>query len=207
MLREIPLNRLALYFASLLLLPAIFVGLQLQSRFTTLTDLSNRLNNLHELAVTKQSKQSLNRRIRANYAAADRFYIDKKIESLSFLQPEIHKLEQSIEQEDVGENEAVIQRLDYLKSPENQIRFSEGAVASYEGVQDTPEKMQGPVQLNLDDLQKLLSIIQGEKIGPHEVSGNPPLLLIQDFRLERKTVVGDHEVMSLLLKLIKREFT
>ncbi len=207
MLREIPLQRLLIYAAILGLLPLFLVLFQLQKRHQDLSFLKQRIEGVEEIALAKQSKQALNRRIRAHYAKADHFYIDKQLESLTFLQPEVATLKEALSQEDVGENQAALQRLEFLTGGENTLRFTEGGVISFDGIQDTPETMQRPIEINEKDLQQILSSIEGVSIGGFAPPQGKPLLLVLDFKLQRKEVVGDHETYSLLLKLIKREFS
>ncbi len=207
MLRDIPLSRLLLYFGLIVFLPLIFVLIQLNGRRASLNDLQMHLETIQETALAKQSKQALNRRIRAHYLNADHFYIDKHLESLTFLKPEIEKLEQAMEEKEVGSNEEVAARLDFLIGQENHIRFTEGAVLRFDGIQETPETLVRSIELNLEDLQQLLAHIEGLPVGPFEPPEGRPLMLVLDFKIERKTVVGDHEVMSLSMKLLKREFS
>jgi hypothetical protein len=93
-----------------------------------------------------------------------------------------------------------------LTNPNNQIRFTESAVISFEGVQEVTETMQAAVQLDQSDLMKVLSVVEGEPLGLFTTAPNRPQLLVLDLKLEKKNVVGDHQVFSLFMKLLKREY-
>ena len=68
------------------------------------------------------------------------------------------------------------------------------------------ETLVHPIEVNVDDIQEILSGIEGVIIGPYEPPPNPPQLLMLDFKIDRKGISEKNEVYGLNLKLLKREF-
>lgn len=164
-----------------------------------------RVADLKDRAKIKEKQQEVNKAVIEHYSSADRFYIDKHIESINLLQPEVQALEKIVRQSNFVENEGITARLNFLKQ-ENRLRFAEGVVQSYPLFSETGETLVKSVEVDLNDLQNILSKIEGVEIGEHFPGENPPQLLITEFKMEKKNVTDDNEVFNLNLKLIKREF-
>ncbi len=64
-----------------------------------------------------------------------------------------------------------------------------------------------PVEVNVSDLKKILTLIEGRKIGEFETGPQKPQLMILDFKLEKKNIRENNEVFDLNMKLLKREFS
>jgi hypothetical protein len=204
MFRDIPQSRLQLYIIIIGLLPCFVVLSTTLSRQQTLSEYRQQVAFIQDKGLTKQNKQALNRRVRASISDADHFYIDKHLETLVFLQPEIQMLEKAAEATGIADNQAVKQRLEYLKS-ENRIQFTEAAVQTFDGIQEVGETLIQPVEINLFDLQKLLVNIEGRTIAGLEPPAGRPQLIVLDCRIEKKIIIEGHETLSLFLKLLKRE--
>jgi hypothetical protein len=120
----------------------------------------------------------------AQMNAADHFYIDKHLETLQFLDPQIRPL---------------------LKESANRLLFSEEKTRKSEHILEVEEKQQQPVLMNGEDLKKLLSLIEDVSIPPFSPQAGKPQLLIKQFQLTKKTLAEDEEVFSVTMQLIKRE--
>ena len=152
-----------------------------------------------------KGKQAQNIAVINHYREADHFYIDKHIESLIFLEPEIESLQKIMAKNDFAEDEQVKRRLDYLNQSNN-LSFSEGAVQASPLFQEVMETQVHPVEVNGIDLQKILSRVEGVQISAFAPGPNRPQLLIVDFKLDRKKMSEKNEVFQLNMKLLKREF-
>lgn len=205
-LESIPQSRLIFYILLLGSLPILLVVFQLYNASSEVDSLGQDVINTYESALIKEKKQATNKAVINHYKDADRFYIDKNIESIQLLKPEIDALEKISQQNNFIENEAVTNRLNTLKG-NNKLVFAEGVVQTTPYFTETPETLVRPVEVDLNDLQNILAKIEGVDIGTYKPGPNPPQLLITDFKIEKKTAGEDNEVFSLNLKLLKREFT
>jgi len=135
--------------------------------------------------------------------SADPHYLDKHIETLSFLLPEIKKLE-TIRFENPDE-EQVIKRLQFLKEGGNRLVFSEEKIRSHEFLRETEEKQQHSIEVNEEDLKKLLCLIEGVTIWPYGPKEGRPGLIITDFKLSKKEMAHQEKVFVVNLEILKRE--
>jgi len=205
MLSQIPLNRLLLYVVLLgLLLPALSL-LYFFSQKRGLESLHNNIQMVHLLASTRERKQAVNIAVRNNFRDADHFYIDKNLETLSFLDPEIEGLQKVLSNKNFPDDENIKKRLEFLTSPANNMVFTEGVVQSTPQFQEVTESLVHPVEVNEDDLKNVLARIEGTTIGSTAPGPNRPQLIILDFKIEKKSIL-ENQIYLLNLKLLKREF-
>jgi hypothetical protein len=205
MLKNIPRRRLLLYGLLLGLLPLIFVIANFYAEKDQLDLLENKILFVEDKALIREKKQAINMAVMDHYREADHFYIDKYLETLIFLEPEIESLQKLVNNKNFAFDDTVNKRLEQLTNG-NKLAFTEGVVQSYPQFQETTETLVHPVEINIDDAQELLSRIEGVPVGPYEPSLNPPQLVIVDFKIDRRSLSEKNEVYSLNLKLLKREF-
>lgn len=206
MFKNIPVDRIFLYSILLGLIPFVIVFMQFYFEKSTLQDIQERLENIKSQAFLKEKKQATNLAVRQHFSEADHFYIDKCLETLTFLEPEIELLQKTVQNKNFADDEIIKKRLEYLTSPANSMVFTEGVVQSFPLFQETTETLVHPVEVNVADLQKILTRLEGIKIGPYEPCPNRPQLLITDFKLDKKKLSEKNEVYLLNVKLLKREF-
>ncbi|MBN9377249.1 MAG: hypothetical protein BGO14_09150 [Chlamydiales bacterium 38-26] len=205
MLENIPRKRLLLYAMLVGLLPLIFAITQFYSQLSHLDRLETHIQLVQEKALIREKKQAVNMAVIDHYKEADHFYIDKYLETLTFLEPEIESLQKLVNNKNFSFDDSIKKRLDYLIN-ENDLSFSEGVVQSYPSFQETTETLVHPVEVNVDDIQEILTRIEGHSIGPYAPPANPPQLLILDFKIDRKSLSEKNEIYNLNLKLLKREY-
>lgn len=153
-----------------------------------------------------QRKQSINRDVRRFYQDADRYYLDKYLESISSCQREVSEISRLIEDDPSLPDRDLLQRLEFLKGNENRFRFAEGALESYAQIRETTEKLVHPVEVSQLDLPLLLSRLEGPPMGEERSHWVGPQILITDFSMQRKSARGANEVFVIDLQFIKREF-
>jgi hypothetical protein len=205
MFKNIPQARLITYLIVAGFIPLFLAILSFISEKNQIQSLSNELETIEHMAFVKGKKQAQNIAVINHYREADHFYIDKHIESLIFLEPEIESLQKIMAKNDFAEDEQVKRRLDYLNQSNN-LSFSEGAVQASPLFQEVMETQVHPVEVNGIDLQKILSRVEGVQISAFAPGPNRPQLLIVDFKLDRKKMSEKNEVFQLNMKLLKREF-
>lgn len=206
MFNFIPKNRAFLYLLLLGLLPILFAVIGLFSKIDSVDTLLGGVREMQETALIREKKQANNMAVRNHYREADHFYIDKHLETLTFLEPEVEGLQKLLTNKNLADDEAIKKRLEFLTGSGNSMSFSEGVVQSAPQFQETTESLVHPVEVNNSDLQKILAKIEGTEIGSYQPSPNRPQLIILDFKLDRKGISEKNEVFVLNMKLLKREF-
>jgi hypothetical protein len=132
----------------------------------------------------------------------DPHYLDKNVETLTFLLPEVKKLESLLAEN--PEEEQLGRRLQFLKNG-NRLIFSEEQIRTNDLFTEVEEKQQNPVEMNEEDLKKLLCLIEGITIWPYGPKEGRPQLIIKDFRLSKKELSSQEKVYVVSIQLIKRE--
>ena len=167
-----------------------------------LNQLEMRFEQLHRQSLLLQSDQKKEKHLLSFLKSPDLHYIDKHIEPLVFLLPEIKKLEAFCAEN--SDAETVQKRLHFLKE-ENRLRFVEEEIRSNELFREIEEKQQVTIELNEEDLKKLLCLIEGVTIWPYGPKEGRPQLIIRDFKLSKKALSSQEKVFVVALELIKRE--
>ncbi len=206
MLDKIPQSRLVLYGLVVGLLPVLFVAVMIWSRSAELDALSATIDNVESMAMSYKRRQAVNLSVRNHYRDADHFYIDKQLEVLSFLEPEREALEKIINNKNFAGDPTIKKRLETLSGPTNSLVFTEGVVQSFPLYQETTETLIHPVEVNVDDIQKILAKTEGIEVGPYKPGSNRPQLIVLDFKLDKKNHDNQNEVFILNMKLLKREY-
>lgn len=204
---NIPQSRLILYLMIGGLLPVFFAIFNFVTRLNAVDQLQENMEHVKQLAYIREKKQSLNMIVKEHYKTADHFYIDKHLETLSFLKPETETLHKLVNNKYFAGDESVKSRLEYITGPSNSLLFSEGNVQAYPFFQETIASLVHPVEVNVDDLKKILALVEGEEIPPYGPAPKRPQLIILDFKLDKKEATPNNDVFLLNLKLLKREYT
>lgn len=206
MLKNIPITRAIIYLLGLGLIPFIFLIAVFISQKSQLQDLAKNLESVQNHAFIKKSKQAVNLAVCRHFREADHFYIDKYLETLVFLEPEIEQIQKIIQDKNFAEEERIKKRTEFLTSQANALVFSEGVVQSFPLFQETTETLVHSVEVNSSDIQKILARIEGVKMGDFQPGPHRPQLIITEFKLDKKKINDKNEVYLLNVKLIKREF-
>lgn len=206
MYKNIPVNRILLYLILAGLLPFLFVLFLFYSDKNHLADIHTTLETIQDQAFLTEKKQALNLAVRQHFRDADHFYIDKYLETLVFLEPEIETLQKIVADQNFADDDRIKKRLEFLTSSANGLVFSEGVVQSFPLFQETVETLVHPVEINVIDLQKILARTEGTDLGEFTPSPNRPQLVITEFKLDKKKITEKNEAFILNMKLLKREF-
>jgi hypothetical protein len=206
MFSSIPPKRLFLYFMAAGLVPIVIAWFLYHSQLNQLNELKNNISYLQDLAFVHENKQSSNMAVRTHFSDADHFYIDKNLETITLLEPEIESLKGMLHNPNFPEDENIKKRLDALTGDANKMSFIEGVVQSTPIFQEVTETLAHPVEVNVDDLRHILCRIEGIAMGGCVPPKDRPQLIILDFKIDKKNVSEKNEVFSLNLKLLKREF-
>lgn len=205
MFKNIPQNRILFYLFLAGLLPILAALFLFFSEKNSLNDLKITLDEVKQKAILLEKKQAINMAVRHHFKDADHFYIDKYLETLTFLEPEIESLQSIVNNKNYVEDDSVKKRIEFLTGS-NLLVFSEGVVQTYPLFQETTETLVHPIEIDINDLQKILARVEGVEIGNYSPGPNRPQLIIIDFKLEKKNLSEKNEVFTLNMKLLKREF-
>ena len=168
MLKNIPVSRAVIYLLFLGVLPLIFVLFIFMGENNRLEEIKGTLEAIQHQAFLKEKKQALNLAVRQHFRDADHFYIDKYLETLVFLEPEVDILQKIVNDSNFADDDRIKKRLEFLTTQANSLVFSEGVVQSFPLFQETTETLIHPVEVNAADIQKILARTEGIKIGDFE---------------------------------------
>jgi hypothetical protein len=203
---SIPHQRLLTYLLLLGLIPLILAFSYYNVHSQDLQEISGEIERLQFVATNKRCKQYVNGLARAHFQQADHFYLDKYVESMHLLECETEALQTLLEHEPTLPNKDILKRLDFLTGPQNELTFADGMTQTFANIQETTESLIHPVEVDLADIQRILSYIEGTEIALFAPAINRPQFIIVDFKINRKQSASDNEVYVLELKLIKREY-
>ncbi|MCB1213367.1 MAG: hypothetical protein KDK40_03620 [Chlamydiia bacterium] len=198
-------SKLLIYLTAIVLLPILLVLYHHKVTNDRIDMLNETLTELHTQVVIAKQKNALNAQTRQHFQDANRFYLDKEVESIPLLKDERMLLEKFVKNSNLAPNPQASQRLKEIDS--NFIVFSEGVIERYPTFDEFPESLSKPVEIDNNDLKKILSRIEGVTIENQTALPKRPLLIITDCRLDRKKVGDNTSVFLLNMKLLKREFT
>ncbi|HEY2810155.1 MAG TPA: hypothetical protein VGJ00_02035 [Rhabdochlamydiaceae bacterium] len=204
-MKKISLPHLFGYWVLLCLspLPVLYFLMRYSSSLEHLKQLDERIEAIH---IRKEQTDSLKKRehsLLSSFSDSDPFYIDKYLETLTFLESESKKME-SLASEGLID-ESLLNRLQFLKSSSNRLLFSEEKMRHKENMREVFENQQHPVEINEEDLKKLLCLIEGVTIWPYGPREGRPQLIVQDIQFTKKRYSPQDHVYSVTLNLIKRE--
>lgn len=206
MFKNIPQTRLLAYIMVLGLIPFFLVLVNFMNDQASVSSIDNTIQMIGMMGANIEKKQALNIAVRNNYLDADHFYIDKNVENLQFLTPEIEGLEKVMTNKNFPDDENIKKRLEFLQSGENTLVFSEGIVQSNPFFQEVLETLVHPVEVDADDIREILAKIEGNPIRNYAPGPNRPQLIILEFKFDKKQLSEKNEVYLLNMKLLKREF-
>jgi hypothetical protein len=165
--------------------------------------LEEEMERIHARTVMAQEIERKEISLLASLKNPDPHYLDKNVETLTFLLPELKKLEVILAEN--PEDEHSQRRLHFLKEGGNRLVFSEEQIRTNEIFREIEEKQQHPIEMNEEDLKKLLCLIEGITIWPYGPKEGRPQLIIKDFRLSKKELSPQEKVFVVSMQIVKRE--
>jgi hypothetical protein len=201
----IPISRAILYFLLLGAIPLFCVFFAYSSQCDLQQSLHMRLSEACIQVTNQNYKECYSKLIRQTFQDKDHFYLEKQVGTITPLSQEITALQKMLAGGFHPDEEAMRRRLTILTGPENALTFSESAEKSYAALKETQVQLSRSVEVDIQDVRKILARIEGVQIGPDEANASRPHLIITDFKIDKKK--GLHsEVYLLNLKILKREY-
>ena len=165
--------------------------------------LDQRMENIHAKKMHYEEIQKKQHSVINSLSQSNPTYIDQYLETLTFLEPEIKKMETLFADNSV--DEATNRRLQFLKSGSNRLLFTEEKIRSKEKIREVVERQQHPVEMDEEDLKRLLCVTEGITIWPYGPKEGRPQLIVQDFQLQKKHLPSNDNVFVVQMQLLKRE--
>jgi hypothetical protein len=193
-----------IFFLILSFVPVFVIITHFVHKIDHTNDLLKRLELLHKKSQHASKKKDVEENILFKMKGADPHYIDKYLESLTFLESEAKKWQRlAMQEKPIAEIE---KRIEFLRGQHNKLSFTEGQIYQIGNIRELEEKQKHPVEINDEDLKKILCLIEGVKIGPYIPVDKHPQLIIKKFDLTKKIMPDIREKVFLLnLQLLKRE--
>lgn len=205
-MNKIPFQRLLIYIFICSLIPAVFTGVIFFYQKKNLNIHEAYVDGIYQTILLENERQTVNEIIYSHYQKANPHYIEEHLETLSFLNGEKEKISQLQQLEVFRDHESLKKRLEFLSGKQNKLIFVEGAIETYPFYKETILSLAHPIEVDVEDLKKILSRIENLKIDSYEPKEGCPHFIITEFKLERKAHEGQDEVFKLDMKLLKRDY-
>lgn len=184
-------------------LPFFYSLFHYSANIAHLRELDERIELVHTKKEQSEAVQKRQHSVLSSLAQSDPYYIDKNLESLTFLESEMKKMEALCAETHV--DEAISKRLHFLKEGSNRLLFAEEKIRTKDSLREVSERQQQPVEINEEDLKKLLCLIEGVTIWPYGPKEGRPQLVLQNFQLDKKRYSPQDQVFHIQMNIIKRE--
>lgn len=161
------------------------------NRYNALKTLTGDVSALASRAEALEKQKLLLKKMEDQAQSSSKDYIKQNVESLSLLQGE--KVRVTALAKQFPENRFLTERLQFLQSDQNQIRFDE--------LRDGRElklSFSHRVQMDLDDLKNFLAAIEGDS------ALDKPFLVMKKFDLIKCYEKGDEKVYSIHAEIIQK---
>lgn len=193
-------------FYLLMLSPLLFTAAMIYMEKSSFQELEDRFSAAVRKGKLAMERKAKKERFLHRYSRPDPYFLDQEIESLVFLKKEKERLQALLHHPALPRREPVQERLSFLAGNDNRLSFIEENIRSSAHIKETEEKQRHPVQLDEEDLQKILSLIEDLPIGSFSPHKQSPQLLIRDLKLKKLTTPLLTSVFEMELDLLKREF-
>ncbi|MDN3507395.1 MAG: hypothetical protein P0S94_00575 [Simkaniaceae bacterium] len=138
------------------------------------------------------------------YAAADRAYVEKYLEGFEPLKNEIGQLNSLLTHDSLKQCRTISDRLKFLREA-NRLKFSVEAEHVTKEIAECELTSLSPIEVGGQDINRLLSRVEGVKIGGITPPALRPEIVMKEFHLKRVKDERDSEHFEIDMKLIKRE--
>ncbi|PIS01898.1 MAG: hypothetical protein COT85_08140 [Chlamydiae bacterium CG10_big_fil_rev_8_21_14_0_10_42_34] len=194
-----------LFFFALCTFPLFATAFILFNEYNELQDLETRFSRALRKEKLSLAKKGRKERFLKRYSSPSPYFLDQNIESLTLLNEEAEKLQSILSHPAFPDSRSIKSRLAFLK--DNRLSFIEENIRTSAKIKEVEEKLRNPVQLDENDLKKVLSLIEDVEIDNFTPIDHCPQMIIKDFRLKKQETSLHTELFEVEMDLIKREFT
>ena len=196
------------FFLVALVLPLFFLyfsSSHYQETVQAAKDIHTNCASLQKIAAAQEQ----NRTIISLFHNKDPLYLQKYVETFTLLSSELQEKDNDVQSSCLPLSKEKKDRRLFLSGSENKLSFFEGKVQQTPHVKETIEVQTKSVEMDSDDLAKVLALLEGTSSSQDEklfsALQQRPLILTETAELERKKR-PDREVWGVKFKLLKREF-
>ncbi len=183
-------------FYLLLLLPTVAMLFHISHRSKEISLMKNQMSYLGIRMERVKEMEKGRKAFVKDYGDADPHFINRVIEPMTFLKPEVEALKLVYNHPAFESCENVKERLAELIEGGNQLSFSKTGRQVQNEVEEVFLLQKHPVEINGRDLKEVLFAIE-------EPSQNSPQLIVRHFQLSKKKL-AERETYLLNMELIKR---
>lgn len=144
-------------------------------------------------------------RFKQHFFGADSQFLNKQLEPLSFLKGEVEFLKTIANMPGLARFGPIKKRIDHLTSRNNQIILEEVGRKNKFGFLEVEYKMHHPIDVDEDDIEKILSVLEDVEIKNNINSIKRPQIFIKEFSIKRNINPNLNETFILDMKLLQRE--
>ncbi|MGB7978738.1 MAG: hypothetical protein WCF19_06230 [Chlamydiales bacterium] len=191
-------------FFALAVLPLAFASLYLSQINARLHELESRFAGAARKERLALERKERKERFLQRHSSPNPYFLDQEIESFPLLQHERHALESLLHHPAFPESLPIKERIAFLDK--NRLLFSEEGIAVSEQMKEVEEKQRYPVQMDENDLKRILSLIEDVPIDSFTPLSESPQILIKEFHLKKQETSLHTEVFEVEMTLLKREF-
>jgi hypothetical protein len=190
----------------LLLVPFFLAAGRLFVEHVSLEEMENSFLTISQKEAAAFGRKARKDRFIKRHANPDPFFLDKQIESFTFLETERQKIESLLHHPALTNKRLLQERLEFIETQNNRFSFSEENIRSSSKIKETEEKQRYPVQMDESDLQRLFTLIEDVPLGINDLSQKMPQLIVCDCRIKKIENALHSEAFEVQMELLKREW-
>lgn len=192
------------FFFALVVLPLLAAALFICFEYSQLKGLQDRFTAAARKEKIAFERKARKERLIQRYCHANPYFLDQQIESLPLLQRELEQLKSLLPHPAFPNHQSIRDRSAFLV--DNRLVFAEEQIRTSSQIKEVEEKQRRPVEMDENDLKKILSIIEDVSIDQTPFLNDRPQILIKDFHLKKQKTSLQTEVFEVEMDLLKREF-
>ncbi len=172
-----------LFFSSLLVVPSLIALGFLYTKAQKIAAIEEKVVFLQKKTEKNKQARLREEKILAQIQSAKPDSLNDQASRLSFLIPEKQKWQMFTANPEPSRE--IREKYFFLEEENNKLEFLEKDCHKGKAFEERELSLKKPVRLNREDLQKLLSFIEGKTIGPYTPSPTTPPMMITSFSLEK----------------------
>lgn len=192
------------FFFILVTFPLLAASLLLFFESSEIQSLEERFIKLSRKQKIAFERKERKERFLKRHSNPNPYFLDQEIEAFPLLQSERTRLESLLHHPAFPESRSLKERLTFIN--ENRLAFAEENIRVSSTMKEVDEKQRKPVQMDENDLKKILSLLEDLPIDSSVPETGSPQILIKDFRLKKQETSLQTQVFEVEMDLLKREF-
>lgn len=180
-------------------------GINFYQKESLLSMIAEEVEDLKEKSSQVANQNQRKQEFKEQFKLASSDFIDQQIHPISCLQEEVSFLQTIQKLPGFTSFGPINKRIQLLNSQYNKPIFIKGNDKQKLGFRETHYHLSHPIEVNEEDIQLLLSKIEGIQIADHEKKSNRPQLIVKQFCMTRKNSPNLSEAFEIDMKLLQRE--